>query len=232
MTHPIPDLFLVGTDRRVGKTVVSLLLMQTLFDLGMMPYYVKIIQTGCGTPPGPPSDAHFLYSHVSELKGRNPIDSVAYCLPAHKAPFFAARDQGMEIDPDKIAAFVSQKRLQHAPLIVEGTGGALVPVSETVMMVDLIKMLKCQPLVVARAQRGTINHTLLTVETLERHGLTPRGVVFVNDGSVPVTDDQVAENWASVEMFGGVDVLAVIGPIANFDAPDAGYHQALADIFF
>jgi len=230
MAKPLPDLFLIGTDRRVGKSVVALLMMQACFDLGMMPFYFKPIQTGCTDPADSCSDARFIYDFTRELAGNDPGESMTYCLSAAKAPFFAARDSGQEIDPERIAHRIKAKRSRHTPIIVEGTDGVLAPVSETLMMVDLIALLDCQPLVVARACRGTINHTLMTVATLKDHGVPPLGVVFVNDGRVGLPDDQIAENWAAVEMFGGVDVAAVIGPIADFNAPDPAYHQSLADI--
>jgi dethiobiotin synthetase len=62
-------------------------------------------------------------------------------------------------------------------LIVEGSGGLLVPLGEQFLVADLIRALKCEVVIVARNRLGTINHTLLTVESAKR--LRPRKMKVV-----------------------------------------------------
>jgi len=64
------------------------------------------------------------------------------------------------------------------PLVIEGAGGVLVPLNETHCMVDLIERLQCETVVVSKHYLGSINHTLLTVEALERRGIEILGLVF------------------------------------------------------
>ena len=75
----IPDLFITGTDTGAGKTVLSLLLMQYLYSKGADPFYLKPFQTGCKNAYDTDSDARFIYSHVSQLKGKDPAGSVHLC---------------------------------------------------------------------------------------------------------------------------------------------------------
>ena len=89
----VPDLFIVGTDTGVGKTVTSLLLMQYFYGLGKTPFYLKPFQTGCKDPYDKESDARFIYKNVRELQKKDPSDSVIYCFDKPKAPFFAARNR-------------------------------------------------------------------------------------------------------------------------------------------
>jgi dethiobiotin synthetase len=63
--------------------------------------------------------------------------------------------------------------------IIEGAGGVLVPINDTDLMIDLMVQLQLPVLVVSRAELGTINHTLLTLEALRARALRIAGVVMV-----------------------------------------------------
>lgn len=222
--HPIPDLFIVGTDTGVGKSMVALLLMQLFFAKGYAPFYLKPFQTGCADPYAADSDARFIYDHSPALKGRDPAQSVIYCYPEAKAPYFAATHAGDEIHLATVHKVLKEKRKQYSPLVIEGAGGLLVPVTGKFMMVDVIRELECRPLLVARAGLGTINHTLLSIEALRQRQIEPLGVVFVDAGAVPANNDLVAENFSAVEMFGGVKVAGVIGHIRDCRKPPASIY--------
>ena len=62
--------------------------------------------------------------------------------------------------------------------LVEGAGGWRVPITATADMGDLARILAFPVLVVARARLGTINHSLLTIEAIERDGLRVAGLVL------------------------------------------------------
>jgi len=70
-------LFIAGTDTGVGKSVVSVLLMQILYAKGYHPFYLKPFQTGCKNPCDADSDAGFVYEHVSALRGKHPGNSTS-----------------------------------------------------------------------------------------------------------------------------------------------------------
>jgi dethiobiotin synthetase len=229
---PIDDIIVVGTDTGVGKTVVSLLLMQLLFAKGYSPFYFKPFQTGCRSPLDADSDARFVYSYTFSLNQSNPSESMLYCLPAPRAPYFAASDFGQSIDPKRVIEIIQQKRRTHSPIIVEAAGGLLVPLTEQTLLADFIEPSGCSPLLVARSGLGTINHTLLSIEALHRRGLSPMGIVFV-DGASPKADPElVAENIAAVEMYTDCSVSGVISRIANFNSPSPTLYQPLEKILF
>ena len=68
-------------------------------------------------------------------------------------------------------------------LVIEGSGGLMVPLGERYTVADLIRALDCEVVIVSRNKLGTINHTLLTVDALRR--LRPRklGVVLMEQGT-------------------------------------------------
>jgi dethiobiotin synthetase len=229
---PIDDIIVVGTDTGVGKSVVSLLLMQLLFARGYSPFYLKPFQTGCRFPLDADSDALFVYSHTKALEQNDPSRSVLYCYPNPKAPYFAARDAGRPINIARVLRSIEQLRLKHTPLVVEAAGGLLVPILEEALLVDLIKPLACHPLLVARAGLGTINHTLLSIEAMRSREITPMGIVFV-DGDVSHSGhDLVAENIEAVERFADCRVSGVIPRLSDFDTPPPVASRPLETILF
>jgi len=61
---------------------------------------------------------------------------------------------------------------------VEGIGGLRVPFAGDAEVVDLIADLGVPTIVVARSGLGTLNHSALTVEALERRGCRVHGIVL------------------------------------------------------
>jgi dethiobiotin synthetase len=225
------NLFVVGTDTGVGKTVLSLLLMQFFFAKGYAPFYLKPLQTGCKDPNDIDSDAKFIYRHIVSLKGKEPADSVIYCFKNPKSPLFAARDEGKLIDISVIESIVSQKANDHSPLIIEAAGGVLVPVVGNISVIDLITLTKGTPVIAARAGLGTINHTLLTIEALDKRGLKPLGIVFMDAGERETPPEMISENKFAIEVYSGVKVAGVIGRIHDFSQPLPDCYYPLARMF-
>jgi dethiobiotin synthetase len=87
------------------------------------------------------------------------------------------------ITPTEIAAFV--ETLHNDRVVIEGAGGLLVPFGDGTIA-DVARLLDAPMLVVARAGLGTLNHTALTVEAIERRGLRCLGIVI---GSWPREPD-------------------------------------------
>jgi len=114
------------------------------------------------------------------------------------SPHLAARLSGVTIDIqtllDGLAAQPPASRW-----IVEGAGGALVPINDSELMTHLMVRLALPVVVVARSRLGTINHTLLTLEALEARSLAVAGVVMVGGRNL--------ENRRAIEAYGRVRVL-------------------------
>ena len=127
---------------------------------------------------GPQKDNDALYLKKA-LKLKDPlalINPVHLKLPL--APCVAAGLLGEKINLPAI--FKAFKKLEkvHELLLVEGVGGALVPITENYFVADLVKDLNIPVIIVARAGLGTINHTLLTIEAFRARGVEIMGVVM------------------------------------------------------
>jgi dethiobiotin synthetase len=105
----------------------------------------------------------------------------AWRLTTPCSPHRAAEIDGVVIEPDRLTL------PEQRPLVVEGAGGALVPLTREVLFADLFARWGLPAIVVARTSLGTINHSLLTIEALRARGVPIHGVAFVGD---PVEDSE------------------------------------------
>jgi dethiobiotin synthetase/malonyl-CoA O-methyltransferase len=178
--------FVTGTDTDAGKTVVSAWLC-----LHAGADYWKPIQTG--HPPDRDADIVTLLSGAHAHPER-------HLLRAPLSGYDAARLEGKRIELDDF-----QLPQTSRPLVIEGAGGVLVPISETACTLDLMVRLGAPVIVAARSGLGTINHTCLTLMALRSRSLPILGVVL----SGPPNPG----NRAAIEHFGNTKILAEIPPL-------------------
>lgn len=209
------NFFVTGTDTGVGKSVLSLGLMQYLFSAGYSPRYFKPFQTGRRDDLY--GDAGFIYKNVPRLEGRDPREAVLYNFYEPLAPLFAAEREGGQVEMSGFGKAVSELTAGKEPLVIEGSGGLLVPVTASATVADCIGRIPAVKVVVAaRCGLGTINHTLLTLEALGRRDLAVAGIIMMgSDARVPATED-LKENIRAIETFSAYEVLGVIPRIADF----------------
>lgn len=215
-------IMVTGTDTDVGKTVLSLLIMQVLTAKGKNPIYVKPFQTGCVCPSDTMGDAAFIHRHIPGIDGG--MDSTACVLNCHKnpkTPWFAARDMGQTINIPRTLDQIQKKETGHSHLVIETAGGLLVPLTETLTVADFVKKSKARPVIAARPGLGTINHTLMTVECMKARGIIPAGIVFMQTRQKEgrASKNMIQENMEAVEKFCGIPVAGVVENITDFQNP-------------
>jgi dethiobiotin synthetase len=174
--HNRRGLFVTGTDTGVGKTIVTATLVHALTIQGMKAGVMKPIETG-GADNGF-GDSDWLISVTGTP--HQPGLITPYRFNASASPLVAATAEGVTIDPTRLVSAFRDLSSRYDCLIVEGIGGVLVPVTEDLLVVDLIRMMGLPALIVARSGLGSINHSLLTVEGLRNRGVPILGMVFNN----------------------------------------------------
>jgi dethiobiotin synthetase len=171
-------IFITGTDTDVGKTLVTGLLAQYLLGQTWSVMTQKWVQSGCSGFPED-IDTHLRWMGRTREGIANYKDAVCpyvFALPA--SPHLAAEAEGRSIDLAVIKQAYERLAARFDCVLVEGTGGALVPYSRQALLLDLTDDLDLPVLIVAKNQLGAINHTLLTVEAIQGRGLTTAGIVF------------------------------------------------------
>ncbi|MFQ5646454.1 MAG: dethiobiotin synthase [bacterium] len=205
--------FVTGTDTDIGKTVVTASLAAWYRGRGHRVGVLKPVQTGSSLSDRGEccDDAEFLRRNSGCGEPDNLTNPYRFRLPA--SPHLAARLEEVEIDPSVIGDAFNALASRYRPVLVEGAGGLLVPYTEDYLTIDLVQELNVPLLIVARPGLGTINHTLLTVETALNRGLKLLGIVFNRSKSgKPGDEDMVIEedNKRIIEKLSGVKVWGTI----------------------
>src|SRR6266536_1260290 len=104
-------------------------------------------------------------------------------FPEPIAPLLAARKHYRNIRLGDVLTQIRRVARRSECLLIEGSGGLLVPLGEGYRVADLIRQLDCKVLVAARNRLGTINHTLLTVQALQHIGIQRVKVVLMSENS-------------------------------------------------
>ena len=167
-----------GTDTGVGKTVASAAL-----ALRLGASYWKPIQAG--------REEESDRDAVARLAGVE-THPEAYFLETPCSPHRAAEIDGVTIDP---------ARLTPPPgrVVIEGAGGALVPVTRELLYADLFARWGLPVVIVARTALGTINHSLITIEVLRARGVSIAGILF--------SGEDVADSQTTICAIGDVPSL-------------------------
>lgn len=189
-------LIVTGTDTGVGKTVVAAMLVLAFDAL-----YWKPIQSGLAD--GTDTDT---VATLTGISGARQLPE-AYRLHEPLSPHRAAELDGVTIDT---AALALPETPSGRWLIVEGAGGVLVPVTRSLLQIELFARWQAPVLVVARTALGTINHTLLTVEALRRREIPVQGIVFVGDEN--------SDNQRTIAEFSGVEILGRVPMVLHLNA--------------
>ncbi len=169
-----------GTDTDIGKTVFAAALTAAINGC-----YWKPVQSGLDQ--GGDSAA------VAALAGIDAerILPEAYRLVTPCSPHLAAETDGVTIDPARLTPPVCAR-----PLVIEGAGGALVPLTRSLLYADLFARWGAPTVVVARTTLGTINHSLMTIEVLRARQVPILGIAFVGDS--------VEDSETTIAAIGGV----------------------------
>ncbi|MEP7041537.1 MAG: dethiobiotin synthase [Dokdonella sp.] len=163
-------LFVTGTDTGIGKTHASCVLLGALRARGLRAVGMKPVASGCRvTPAGLRNDDADALIAASEPKPAY-SDCNPYAFAPPIAPHIAARHDGVDV---RLAAIVAaHARLAHGAdrVVVEGVGGWMAPLSDTLMQADLVQALDLPVILVVGLRLGCINHALLSARAISADG--------------------------------------------------------------
>lgn len=194
-----------GTDTGIGKTVFSAALTHAL-----RAYYWKPVQSGLEEETD---------SETVERLGGAPRARIlpeAYRLKMPASPHLSARLENVTIDP---ALLLPPQT--GGPLVIEGAGGLLVPLTDTVLFADIFARWQIPLVLCARTSLGTINHTLLSLEALRQRAIPVQGVVFIGD-----------ENRENERVIANIGAVRPLGRLPRLpEVTSEALHRAFAQHF-
>jgi dethiobiotin synthetase len=171
----LKEWFITGTDTGVGKTRVTLALMQYYQQQGWRVVGMKPIATGCeSTPAGlRNADAQQILQLSSLPIQYAQVNPYSFLPPI--APHLAAAQAHRVIEIEKIVrAYYQLSRLADI-VLVEGIGGWRVPLNAQHTLKDMVLSLNLPVILVVGLRLGCINHALLTAETIVNDGCQLHG---------------------------------------------------------
>lgn len=200
-----PRLIVTGTDTGIGKTVLAAGLVGALGAT-----YWKPVQSGLEEE----TDSETV-ARLARLPAARVLPE-AYRLATPASPHLAAEIDGVAIDPARLVPPAAD-----GPLVIEGAGGLMVPLTRDLLTVDLFARWGLPVVLAARTALGTINHTLLSVEALKARSIPIAGIAFVGDDR-PDTIATIAA-FSGVRILGRLPVLDPLAPETLAAAFAAGF---------
>ncbi len=158
-------IFITGIGTGIGKTVASAIMVESL-----QADYWKPVQSG-----------DLVYTDTDKVKElvsneKSKFHPEAYRLTQPFSPHKSAELDGIQI---KLANIILPETDNQ--LIIEGAGGLLVPLNDTDLMIDLIKIFDAEVVLVSQHYLGSINHTLMSAEILKSRKIDLKMVIFCGD---------------------------------------------------
>ena len=182
-----------GTDTDIGKTLISSFLVR-----GLNAFYWKPIQSGIGTE----TDSELVYK-LSKVNPKN-ILKEAYIFNDPVSPHWAA-----EIDQN----LINRKELNipkvNDHFILETAGGLMVPLTRNYLQIDQIKQWDLPVIIVCRSSLGTLNHTLLSIEALQKRNIKILGLI--------INGKKHLDNPRTLQEFSRVPIIAEFPYLENIN---------------
>jgi dethiobiotin synthetase len=206
-------LFITGTDTGVGKTVVAGGIIALLKSWGVKVAPMKPLASGDR------NDAGILLQAAGIKESLSVINPMHFKAPL--APSVAAALERRRVEMDKIYSAYWYLQKHYDMVVVEGIGGVKVPLGESTYVVDLIHALRLPTIIVAANRLGMLNHTLLTLDALDKSKVEVMGVLingFGPRGTAELSNPEALEDHLSVPLLGELKKLRSIEPSAAASA--------------
>lgn len=183
---PHGGLFVTGTDTEIGKTHSTAALLRALRAAGRRVQGMKPVASGCVLIDGAWRNEDALALMAAAGSSADYTDVNPYALPTPTAPQLAAAETGTEITLPAITAAYRRLSAGADTVLVEGVGGWLAPLSDTLDQADLVRTLDVPVVLVVGLRLGCINHARLTERAVLADGC--RLIGWLGNAVVPGFD--------------------------------------------
>lgn len=198
-----------GTDTEIGKTTVAASIVRALVDRGRDVRAIKPVESGT-TPEARPVEDGAILARAADQD--EPLEALVR-LREPLAPPLAADIDGVDLDMESWCRVVREHAASADIVFAEGAGGLLSPLTWAESTRDLAVELDAKALVVAPDQLGSLNHTLLVLEALEREGVDLAGVVY---SEPEVSDTSTGTNAQSLRDYTGLERVAELPRVTDW----------------
>ncbi len=186
--------FIAGIDTDIGKTIITGHLAKYLKDAGNSVITQKIVQTGC---KGISEDIikHRKIMESGLYPEDNHFTTCPYVFKFPSSPELAAKLEGKQIDLQIIKENMQKLNKNYHYVLLEGAGGVHVPLTKTTHLIDFLEQEKLPVFLITSPKLGSINHTLLSIETLFHRKIPLKGLIY---NLYPQQDEKIIKNSKEV----------------------------------
>jgi dethiobiotin synthetase len=178
-------LFITGTDTGVGKTLIACglawSLRQRRINVGIMKPFATGNQIYSQNFKSQDTELLAAAANVGDMD--DDLNQVFFPIAA--SPLMASMITKNRINLKSVLSAFQRIRKMHEFVIVEGIGGIMVPLTNSYLLADFVKLIGLQLIVVSRPNLGSVNHTLLTVTACKKYGLDIVGIIINRMPSKP-----------------------------------------------
>ena len=187
--------FITGSGTDVGKTFVTGLLCRQLRAAGKPVGAIKPVVSGFDPARVAESDPAALLMALGREATLAAAEAMApWRFAQPLSPDMAASREGRFIDFDALLAFCRAViQAQPGTMLIEGVGGAMVPLTEHHLVIDWISALDIPSLMVTGSYLGSLSHSLTAVAALKASGLMLTGIVVSETPASTVPLQETAE---------------------------------------
>lgn len=173
------SLFVTATDTDIGKTYVCAGLAYALKKSGIDVGIMKPFACGIKQKTG------FSSNDLTTLTNAAMVDDAEdiinpFFFPISASPYTAAKNLGVKIDVEHVMKCFKKLDEIHDIVLIEGIGGIMTPILKDYAIIDLIKDLMTNTIIVTSSKIGTINHTVLTCNMCKNMNIPIKGLIINN----------------------------------------------------
>lgn len=182
--------FITGIDTGCGKTYTTGLVARALKEAGISVITQKLVQTGCS---GISED---ILEHRRLMGcGLFPEDeegiTCPYVFSFPSSPHLAAKLDHKIIDVAVLMEATQKLSQKYNVVLIEGAGGLHVPLTENILTIDYIRMMNYPVILVSSSKLGSINQTLLSIESCFNHQINLHALLY---NKIPGDDSIIADD--------------------------------------
>lgn len=150
------------------------------------------------------------------------LNPIFFRLPA--SPLMAAEILHKTVDLGMVTKEFGSLKKKYDFTVVEGIGGVMVPITNKISLLDVMKKMKLPTIIVSSPRLGSINHTILTINACKVKKIPILGVVFNQMPKDPSIVESMTPNY--IERLTDINIISVIPFMDNCNFKKVGTYLA------
>ncbi len=169
--------FVSGIDTDIGKSYATGYLAKKYCTEGISTITQKLIETGAQTHSADIAlHRKIMGIPLQEVDTQELTAPELFSVPT--SPHLAAQIDKRAIDFDKINRATATLSELYDRVLLEGAGGLMVPLTKDLLTIDFVAQRGYKMILVTSPRLGSLNHTLLSLEALQRRGIELDTLVY------------------------------------------------------